>query len=230
MSIKHWTIAERPREKLLERGSSALSDAELLAILLRVGTQGMSAVDMARSLLSQFNGLSGVMNAPFTELSQHRGMGLASFAQFSAVMEIGRRVLSEELRQLPVLDSPRTVADFLRLHIGYEPVEVSFALFLNAQNHLIMYQEISRGTVSENTVYVREVVKQALQYHATGVIFAHNHPSGHPEASPADHLFTKRLQAGLALMDIVLLDHFIVTTQETVSFTEQGWLNPNSDS
>ncbi|UOP04843.1 RadC family protein [Conchiformibius kuhniae] len=228
MSIKDWHENERPREKLLERGAGALSDAELLAILLRTGTQGMSAVDMARSLLHRFNGLGGVMNAPFAELSQHRGMGLASYAQFCTVMEIGRRVLGEQLRQAPVFDSPDTVSDYLRLRLGHEPVEVSLALLLDAQNRLIACREMARGTVAENTVYIGEIAKHALQHHAAAVIFAHNHPSGNPAPSPADHTFTRKLRAGLALLDITLLDHFIVTARQTVSFARQGWLAPEA--
>lgn len=224
MSIKHWPEGERPREKLCERGASALSDAELLAILLRVGTQGMSAVDMARSLLSHFGSLSGVMRADAETLCQHKGMGIASYAQFATVVEIGRRVLGEELQARPLFDTPQAVADYLRLRIGHERVEVSVALFLDAQNRLIACQELARGTVAENTVYVREVAKSALQHHAVSLIFAHNHPSGSVQPSAADRQFTQKLQQALALLDIVLLDHFIVTPQAAVSFAEAGLL------
>lgn len=224
MSIKNWQQGERPREKLLERGAAALSDAELLAVLLRTGTHGMSAVDMARSLLAQFGGLGGVMNAPFAALSQHKGMGLAAYAQFAMVMEIGRRVLGEELRQADVFATPQTVGGYLRLRLGHERVEVCLALFLNSENRMLACEELSRGTLAENTVYIREVAKRALHHHAAAVILAHNHPSGSLEPSAADHAFTRRLQAALQLLDIVLLDHFIVTAAQAVSFAERGWL------
>ena len=150
MSIKDWAASERPREKLLERGASALSDAELLAILLRVGTQGMSAVDLSRSLLDAYGGLGGVMHASAAELGKHKGMGLAAYAQFATVLEIGRRVLGEELRQASLLNTPQAVGDYLRLRIGHERVEISFALFLDANNRLLAAEEIARGTLSES--------------------------------------------------------------------------------
>lgn len=224
MSIKDWAAGERPREKLLERGAGALSDAELLAILLRVGTQGMSAVDLSRSLLNTYGGLGGVMHASVTELSKHKGMGLAAYAQFATVLEIGRRVLSEELRQLPVLHNSQMASDYLRLKIGHERIEVSVALFLDSDNQLIACEELSRGTLAENTTYPREVARLALQHHAAAVIFAHNHPSGSLKPSQADLDFTQRLQVALALLDIALLDHVIVSANGTISFVEHGWL------
>ncbi|MDK4688840.1 RadC family protein [Kingella negevensis] len=222
MSIKDWATGERPREKLLERGANALSDAELLAILLRVGTQGMSAVDLSRSLLDTYGGLGGVMHASVNELSKHKGMGLAAYAQFATVLEIGRRVLSEELRQLPVFNNPQTAADYLRLKIGRERVEVSVALFLDTQNCLIACEELARGTVAENVVYPREVARLALQHQAANVLFAHNHPSGSLKPSPEDLAFTQRLQAALKLLDITLIDHMIVTVADTFSFMQHG--------
>lgn len=230
MSIKNWATGERPREKLLAHGASALSDAELLAILLRVGTQGMSAVDLARSLLNKLGGLSAVMHASSDELRQHKGMGLAAWTQFASVLEIGRRVLSEELRQLPVLHNPQLAGDFLRLRIGHERVEVSVALFLDSDNKLIICKELSRGTLSENTTYPREVAKLALQHNAAAVIFAHNHPSGSLKPSSHDLAFTQHLHDVLALLDIALLDHIIVTAHQTVSFTQNGYWQPFSGS
>ncbi|EGV37228.1 RadC family protein [Neisseria weaveri] len=224
MSIKQWPEGERPREKLLERGAAALSDAELLAVLLRVGTRGMSAVDLARYLLNEFGSLGNLLSAEAKVLSRYKGMGLAGYTQFAVVREIGRRVLSEELRQQPVFTSPENVLDFLRLQLGLEKVEVSMVLFLNQQNQLIAERELSRGTVSENTVYVREVVKLALDQHAASIILAHNHPGGSPEPSPEDVAFTKRLRQALELVDVRLLDHFIVTAQRAVSFAERGLL------
>ena len=224
MSIRHWPEGERPREKLLAQGAAALSDAELLAILLRVGTRGMSAVDLARHLLTEFGSLGRLMNAGLTELAQHKGMGLASYAQFAVVCEVGRRVLGEELRQQAVLDNPQRVADMLRLQLGHETVEVSLALLLDNQNRLISQIELSRGTVAENTVYIREVVRHALMHHAAALIVAHNHPGGSSEPSQADLAFTRRLAEALALVDIRLLDHFIVTSRQTVSFAQAGWM------
>ncbi|MDO4640108.1 MAG: DNA repair protein RadC [Neisseria sp.] len=224
MSIKNWPQGERPREKLLASGAAALSDAELLAILLRVGTKGMSAVDLARYLLQEFGSLGRLMNADAKSLAKHKGMGLASYTQFAVVKEVGRRVLGEELQQAPVFGQSQAVADFLRLHLGREQVEITLALLLNGHNQLIKSVELARGTVAENTVYVREVVKLALDNGASGMIIAHNHPGGSPEPSAADIAFTSRLKAALALVDVVLLDHFVITSAEAVSFAEQRLL------
>lgn len=222
MSIKQWPEGERPREKLLAHGAAALSDAELLAILLRVGTRGMSAVDLARYLLNEFGSLGRLMSAEAKILSAHKGMGLAGFTQFAVVKEIGRRILAEELRDTLTLDHPQTVADYLRLHIGHEKVEVSTALLLNRQNQLIAMKELSRGTVAENTVYTREIVKLALDHYADGLIIAHNHPSGSIRPSENDIAFTRRLQQALALVDVVLLDHFVVTAAQAFSMRQAG--------
>lgn len=224
MSIKHWPEGERPREKLSALGAAALSDAELLAILLRTGIKGMSAVDLARYLLNEFGSLGRLMNAPERELVRHKGMGQASFTQFAVVREIGRRVLAEELQEGALFDSPKTAADFLRLHLGHERVEVSLVLLLNRQNRLINCVELSRGTVAENTVYVREVVKLALDHYADSLIVAHNHPGGAAEPSPSDIEWTGRLKQALELVDVRLLDHFIVTARQAVSLAERGLL------
>lgn len=224
MSIKHWPEGERPREKLSALGAAALSDAELLAILLRTGIKGMSAVDLARYLLNEFGSLGRLMNAPERELVRHKGMGQASFTQFAVVREIGRRVLAEELQEGALFDSPKTAADFLRLHLGHERVEVSLVLLLNRQNRLINCVELSRGTVAENTVYVREVMKLALDHYADSLIVAHNHPGGAAEPSPSDIEWTGRLKQALELVDVRLLDHFIVTAKQAVSLAEQGLL------
>lgn len=225
MSIKQWPEGERPREKLLAHGAAALSDAELLAILLRVGTRGMSAVDLARYLLNEFGSLGRLMSAEAKILSAHKGMGLAGFTQFAVVKEIGRRILAEELRDTLTLDHPQTVADYLRLHIGHEKVEVSTALLLNRQNQLIAMKELSRGTVAENTVYTREIVKLALDHYADGLIIAHNHPGGSIRPSENDIAFTRRLQQALALVDVVLLDHFVVTAAQAFSMRQAGLMD-----
>ena len=224
MSIKHWPEGERPREKLSALGAAALSDAELLAILLRTGIKGMSAVDLARYLLNEFGSLGRLMNAPERELVRYKGMGQASFTQFAVVREIGRRVLAEELQEGALFDSPKAAADFLRLHLGHGRVEVSLVLLLNRQNRLINCVELSRGTVAENTVYVREVVKLALDHYADSLIVAHNHPGGTAEPSPSDIEWTGRLKQALELVDVRLLDHFIVTARQAVSLAEQGLL------
>lgn len=228
MSIKQWPEGERPREKLLHKGAAALSDAELLAILLRVGTQGMSAVDLARSLLHEFGSLNRLMNTPAAELTRHKGMGEASFCQFAVVREIGRRLLAEEMRQKPAFTSPEVVADYLVLQLAGEPVEIAAALLLNQQNRLIAFEELSRGTVAENTVYIREIVRLALQHHAAALIFAHNHPGGSAEPSAADIAFTRRLHAALALVEIPLLDHFIVAGNRAFSLLANGDWRPEA--
>lgn len=224
MSIKEWPEGERPREKLLAYGAAALSDAELLAILLRVGTRGMSAVDLARYLLGEFGSLGKLMSADAKTLAAYKGMGLASYTQFAVVKEIGRRILGEDLQEQIVLSNPKSVADYLRLHIGHEKIEVSVALLLNRQNQLIAVRELSRGTVAENTVYIREIVKLALDEYADSLILAHNHPGGSARPSKSDVQFTERLKQALSLVDITLLDHFIVTAKETCSLREQGYM------
>ena len=208
MSIKQWPEGERPREKLLARGAGALSDAELLAILLRVGTRGMSAVDLARYLLNEFGSLGKLMSADAKTLSTYKGMGLASFTQFAVVKEIGRRILGEDLQENITLSSPKAVADYLRLHLGHEKIEVSTALLLNRQNRLI----------------IREIVKLALDEYADSLIIAHNHPGGSATPSQSDIAFTGRLKQALALVDVSLLDHFIVTAKEVCSMREQGYM------
>ena len=225
MSIKQWPEGERPREKLLERGAQALSDAELLAILLRVGTRGMSAVDLARYLLNEFGSLGRLMSANAEILSSYKGMGLASYTQFAVVKEIGRRILGEALKEGETLDSPQKAADLLRLQLGHEKVEVTLALFLNQRNQLISQQELGRGTVAENTVYIREVVKRALDCHASALILAHNHPGGTARPSESDVAFTLKLKQALQLVDVTLLDHFIITAQQAVSMAELNLLS-----
>ncbi|MFP5073560.1 RadC family protein [Neisseria sp. WLZKY-1] len=222
MSIKDWPEGERPREKLSALGAGALSDAELLAVLLRTGIKGMSAVDLARYLLNEFGSLGRLMSAPERELVRHKGMGQASFTQFAVVREIGRRVLAEELREGDLIADPQAAADFLRLQLGHERVEVSLALLLNSRNRLIDCAELARGTLAENAVYVREVVKLALDRHAAAVILAHNHPGGSPEPSAADIAFTGRLKQALELVDVRLLDHFVITAKQAVSFAARG--------
>ena len=225
MAITDWPEDERPREKLLARGAAALSDAELLAVFLRVGVRGMSAVDLARALLARFGSLTRLCAAPAAEFAAVPGMGTAKYAQLQAVMELARRALAERMRERDVFDSPRAVRDWLRLRIGALPHEVFMVLLLDARNGLIEAVELFRGTLTQTSVYPREVVKLALAHNAASVIFAHNHPSGAREPSTADETLTRSLRQALDFVDVRVLDHFIVTAHdEPVSFAERGLL------
>ena len=224
MAINHWPADERPREKLLQRGAGALSDAELVALFLRTGVAGKSAVDVARDCLTRFGDLTGLFAATLSQLSEVRGLGPAKFTQLQAVLEMAKRALGEQLKQGPLLSSPKAVRDYLRLQIGAKPYEVFFALFLDAQNRLIDAQELFRGTLTQTSVYPREVVKHALAFNAAAVVFAHNHPSGVAEPSRADEMLTQTLQSALNLVDIRTLDHFIVAGNAVYSFSEHGKL------
>jgi len=226
MAITDWPDDQRPRERLLALGPGALSDAELLAIFLRVGVKGMSAVDLARALLTHFaNSLARLAAATPQELTAVNGIGPAKAAQLVATLELARRGLYEELRQRTTMNAPGAVRDWLRLRLGTLPHEVFIALWLDAQNRLIADTELFRGTLTQTSVYPREVVKQALAQNAAAVIFAHNHPSGIAEPSPADELLTRNLRQALALVDVKLVDHFIVAGNASpLSFAERGLL------
>lgn len=224
MSIRDWPAGERPREKLLERGASALSDAELLAIFLRTGLAGKSAVDLARELLTRFDGLRGLLGADRQSFCSAKGLGDAKYAQLQAVLEMGRRHLGEEIRQREALNDPKTVRRFLQSRLRDMDREVFAALFLDTQHRLLAYEELSVGTLDSASVYPREVVKAALKCSASAVIFAHNHPSGVAEPSASDRLLTERLRAALRLIDVRVLDHFVIGEAAPVSFAEQGWL------
>ncbi|MDD3482383.1 DNA repair protein RadC [Azovibrio restrictus] len=224
MSISDWPQGERPRERLLRQGPQALSDAELLAIYLRVGIKGKSAVDLARDLLERHDGsLRRLAAASMTDLARTPGIGLAKAAQLQASFELSRRALGEEIHQRNVMDAPDRVRDWLRLHLGQLPHEVFMALWLDAQNRLIAHEDLFRGTLTQTSVYPREVVKSALSHNAAAVIFAHNHPSGVSEPSQADQLLTQQLREALTLVDVRLLDHFIVAgNQPPLSLAERG--------
>ena len=224
MAITDWPVAERPREKLLELGASALSDAELLAIFLRVGVVGKSAVDLARDLLTRFGSLTGIFAASQTDLSQVHGIGASKYVQLQAIFEMSRRALNEQMQVKDMLSSPQQVRDFLCLKLGSLSREVFVVLFLDAQNRMIMSEEMFSGTLTQTSVYPREVVKKALHHNAASVIFAHNHPSGIAKPSQADELITKQLKQALALVDVRVLDHFIVAGNTTFSFVERGLL------
>lgn len=225
MAITDWPESERPRERLLKHGAGALSDAELLAIFLRIGVKGASAVDLARTLLGHFGSLNRLFSATRTEFSAIPGMGSAKYAQLQAVLEMARRALHEEIRAGDALGSPRAVRDWLRLTLAGLPHEVFMVLLLDAQNRLIAAEELFRGTLTQTSVHPREVVKLALAHNAAGALFAHNHPSGVAEPSRADEALTQALKQALALVDVKLLDHFIVAGQaEPLSFAERGLL------
>ena len=224
MAIRDWPTDERPREKLLQRGACALSDAELLAIFLRTGVTGKSAVDLARDLIQQFNGLRGLLEAPQTEFCAQKGLGEAKFTQLQAVLEITKRHLAECLRKDTCLNSSKQVQDFLVSTLRHRQREVFAALFLDSQHRLIAYEEIFEGTLASAAVYPREVVKLSLKHNAAAVIFAHNHPSGVAEPSLSDHSITQTLKSALELLDIRTLDHIIIGEGHSYSFAEHGAL------
>ncbi|MCB1908922.1 MAG: DNA repair protein RadC [Rhodocyclaceae bacterium] len=223
MTIRNWPTTERPREKLLERGASALSDAELLALFLRVGIAGRSAVDLGRDLLDRFGSLTRLCNASAAEFAQVPGMGVAKYAQLQAVLELARRALGEQLKDGCVFDRPGTVRDWLRLRLAPLAHEVFMVLLLDNQNRLIEAVELFRGTVDQTSVYPREVARLALERSASAVLLAHNHPSGAREPSAADVALTRTLKQALALIDVAVLDHFIVAgNAEPTSLAERG--------
>ena len=224
MAIADWPVDDRPREKLLAKGADALSDAELLAIFLRTGVSGKSAVDLARGLLARCGSLATLCAASERDLCELPGMGRAKVAQLQAVLELARRALKEKITNGNALSSPAAVREYLRLKLQALPHEVFVVLFLDAQNRVIEIEELFRGTLTQTSVYPREVVKRALARNAGAVIFAHNHPSGVAEPSHADETLTQALKQALALIDVRVLDHFIVAGAGVVSFAERGLL------
>jgi DNA repair protein RadC len=221
MAISDWPLAERPRERLLAKGAQTLSDAELLAVVLRTGMRGKSAVDLGRELLSRFKGIAGLFGA---DLSQVKGLGPAKCAQFQAAIELARRSIEEGLKEKTVLTSPGAVRDYLKLALGSRQHEVFVCVWLDAQHRVTACDEAFRGTLTQTSVYPREIVKAALANNAAAVIFAHNHPSGAAQPSQADELLTRNLKEALALVDVKVLDHFIVAGSQTISFAERGLL------
>lgn len=222
MAITDWPAQERPRERLRAQGPHALSDAELLAIFLRTGMSGKSAVDLARELLQSFGSLTALTHASEAAFCAVPGLGPAKYAQLQAVMEMARRALKEQSKQRDALSSPQAVRDYLRLQLGSREYEVFMAVFLDTQNRVIAMEELFRGSLKETSVYPREVVKRALAHNAAAVIFAHNHPSGVAEPSRADEAITQALKQALALVDVRVLDHFIVAAGGGVSLAERG--------
>ncbi|HTG96921.1 MAG TPA: DNA repair protein RadC [Burkholderiales bacterium] len=222
MAISDWPLAERPRERLLAEGAKVLSDAELLAVLLRTGLPGKSAVDLARDLLKRYQGIAGMLEAG--DLETIRGLGPAKRAQFAAAIELSRRALQEELKRSAALTSPGAVRDYLRLALSRREEEVFVCIWLDAQHKVIEIREAFTGTLTQTSVYPREIVKAALARNAAAVIFAHNHPSGVAQPSQADELLTRNLREALALVDVKVLDHFIVAGNQAISFAERGLL------
>jgi DNA repair protein RadC len=222
MPISKWPEHERPREKLLQRGPAALSDAELLAIFIRSGVPGKTAVDVARDLLSRYGGLRALLAAGREELCETPGLGEAKYVQLQASLEMGRRFLAEKLKRDVILGSTRDTKDFLQAQLRDRKSEVFGVLFLDNRHRVLAFEELFQGTLNGTAVYPREIVKRALRHNAAAVILVHNHPSGVAEPSRADELLTNRLKEALSLVDIRLLDHLVVGDGETVSFSERG--------
>jgi DNA repair protein RadC len=224
MSIKDLPADARPREKLLALGPAALADAELLALLLRTGLKGTPVLQLAQQLLQGFGGVAGLLHAGADELKRVKGLGPAKRAELVAVLELARRALAQALQARPVFESPTQVKDYLRLKLAALPHEVFAVLFLDAQHRLLAMEELFRGTLTQTSVYPREVVKRALALNAAAVMLAHNHPSGVAEPSKADEYLTHTLQSALGLVDVRVLDHFVVAREQVVSFAERGLL------
>jgi DNA repair protein RadC len=224
MSIRDWPAAERPREKLLEQGPAVLSDAELLAIFLRTGVPGKSAVELARELILGFGGLRAMLQADLACFSSAKGLGPAKYAQLQAVLELARRHLAEELQRGDALSDPLAAERFLRARLRDLDHEVFAALFLDAQHRVLSFEVLARGTIDGAAVYPREVVKAALRHRAAALIFAHNHPSGVVEPSAADRVLTERLRQALATVDIRVLDHLVIGEGSPASFAARGWI------
>lgn len=224
MPITDWPLDDRPREKLLSRGPSSLTDAELLAIFLRTGMRGKSALHLSRELLSHFGGLRPLLDAERHELCRSKGLGDAKYVQLQAALEVGKRYLSSRLVRGDVLSNPKDARNYLAARLRGYAFEVFACLFLDNRHRVISFDEMFRGTIDGASVHPREVVKRALDQNAAAVILAHNHPSGLAEPSPADQSLTERLKEALGLVDIRVLDHFVIGDGVTVSFAERGWL------
>ena len=225
MILKDLPQDTRPREKLLARGPAALSDAELLALLLRTGIPGKNVLQMGQELLDTFGGVAGLLHTTAESLKRIKGLGgAAKRAQLVAVLELARRALAGQLKETTLFDTPQAVRDYLQLQLGSRPHEVFAILFLDAKLRLIVMEQLFTGTLTQTTVYPREVARRALELGASGVILAHNHPSGVAEPSRADELLTGTLKSALALIDVRVLDHLVVGTSDVISFAERGLL------
>ena len=224
MNIADLPLDERPREKLLAKGADALSDAELVAILFRTGVRGRSAIDLAREVLNRCGSLSALLGADRSVFDLVPGLGAAKYVQIQAVLEMSRRALRETIDRGSALSSPQAVRDYLRLKLHGKGHEVFVAVFLDAQNRVLAVEELFRGTLTQTSVFPREIVKRALHFNAAAIIFAHNHPSGVAEPSRADEALTQTLKHTLALVDVKVLDHFVVGGDAAMSFAERGLL------
>jgi DNA repair protein RadC len=225
MPLKDLPPDAQPREKLLARGAGALGDAELIALLLRTGTTELGVLQMAQALLDRFGGISGLLHTTADELKDFKGLGgPAKRAELIAVLELARRALAQQLKEREVFSSPGAVKHYLQLHLAAKAHEVFAVLFLDAQNRLLAMEELFRGTLTQTSVYPREVVLRALKHGAAAVVLAHNHPSGTVQPSRADEALTQTLRAALALVDVRVLDHVIVTQGEALSMAEKGIL------
>ncbi|MGI2259646.1 RadC family protein [Shewanella sp. GXUN23E] len=224
MGIKDWPEGEGPRDKLLTKGCSSLSDAELLAVLLRNGTPGESAVTLGRRLLAEFGGIRALFCAPKSKVCRLRGVGSVKYAQLQAAAELARRIARENLLRGQVLTNPDLTRDYLMTQLADRPYEVFAILLLDSQHRVIQFVELFRGTIDSASVYPREVVSLVLENNAAAVIVCHNHPSGIAEPSQADRRITERLKNALATIDVSLLDHMVVGDREIVSFAERGWI------
>ena len=223
-NVADWPVSERPRERLFAHGAAALTDAELIAVLIGVGNAHASALDVARDLLGRHRNLTGLLGEPLATLAASKGIGPVKAAKLKAGVELARRMLREDMTYGDALTSPEKVRDYLKLSLASLPHEAFVVLFLDSQHRLLAAEELFRGTLAQTSVYPREVVKAALARNAAAVIFAHNHPSGVAEPSRADELLTQALKQALALVDIRTLDHFVVAGHRVVSFAERGLL------
>ena len=222
MHFKNWPKEERPREKLLTKGASSLSDSELLAIFIRTGVNGKSALDLGRELLVQFGDLRHILNAKQEDICKVSGFGITKFVQLQAVLELNKRYLACELQRSECLNNPDLTKQYLLAQLRDENIEKFSALLLDNRHRVIKYVTFATGTLNQATVHPREVIKTVLAANAAAVIFAHNHPSGISEPSTADIRLTKRLQEGLALLNIRVLDHFVIGDGDCTSFAEMG--------
>ena len=224
MLLKDLPEDARPREKLLARGPGSLSDAELLALLLRTGMRGKNALQLGQELVDKFGGVAGLLHTSVEALNDIKGLGPAKRAEIVAVLELARRALAEQLKEKTLFATPQAVRDYLQLQLGSRPHEIFAVLFLDSQHRLIVLEEMFRGTLTQTSVYPREVVVRALALNAASVVLAHNHPSGTAKPSRADEALTQTLKAALALVDVRVLDHFVVTASQAVSMAELGLL------
>ena len=224
MLLKDLPLNARPREKLLARGPGALSDAELLALLLRTGLPGKNALQMGQELVDVFGGVAGLLHTSADSLRRVKGLGPAKRAEIVAVLELARRALAQQLTEKPVFATPQVVREYLQLQLGGRSHEIFAVLFLDSQHRLLALEELFRGTLTQTSVYPREVVVRALAHNAASVVLAHNHPSGAAQPSRADEALTQTLKAALGLVDVRVLDHFVVTCAQAVSMAELGLL------